>query len=70
MSKAAAAASSAPILSRQDAIYKAQVEHYLAEIKKILKRMADDDKREARQRREWRERPSILDEVRAVLQSK
>ena len=62
MSKAAALT-----LSPRDEMYKAQVEHYLAETNKILKRLAAEEKREARKRRE---RPNILEEVRAILQGK
>ena len=65
MSKAAALT-----LSPRDEMYKAQVEHYLAETNKVLKRLAAEEKREARKRREWRERPNILEEVRAILQGK
>ena len=62
MSKAAALT-----LSPRDEMYKAQAEHYLAETNKILKRLADEEKRESRKRRQ---RPNILDEVRAILQGK
>ena len=65
MSKAAALT-----LAPRDETYKAQFEHILAETNKILKRLAAEEKREARKRREWRRRPSILEEVRAILQGK
>ena len=64
MSKAAAADFSEPALSRRDAQYKKQVEYYLAESNKILKRLAAERKREARKHRD---RPNILEEVRKML---
>ena len=49
----------------RDAFYRAQAEHYLAETKRILKRLASERTRHKRRRTA---RPNIVEEVRAILQ--
>ena len=57
MSKAAA-------LSKEEAYYKAKAEHYLAESRKILKRLEAERKKDARRKKP---QTNILEEVKAIL---
>lgn len=60
MSKAAA-------LTSQEAHYKSQAEHYLAETKKILRQLAGERQRETRRSRP---QPKLVDEVREILHAR
>ena len=57
-------------VSSQELQYKAQAQSYLVEARRILRRLAADRQREERRRQVRRQasRPSILSEVRAILQ--
>jgi hypothetical protein len=56
--------------SSQELQYKAQAQSYLVEARRILRRLAADRQREERRRQVRRpaSRPSILSEVKAILQ--
>jgi hypothetical protein len=57
-------------VSSQELQYKAQAQSYLVEARRILRRLAADRQREDRRRQVRRQpsRPSILSEVKAILQ--
>ena len=62
-------------VSSQELQYKAQAQSYLVEARRILRRLAADRQREERRRQVRRRqarrpasRPSILSEVKAILQ--
>jgi hypothetical protein len=54
----------------QESQYKAQAQSHLVEARRILRQLAADRQREERRRQEFRRvvRPSILSEVKAILQ--
>ena len=55
----------ATALNGHDAQYKTQAESYLAEAQRILRQLSAERRREERRREE---RPSIVAEVKAILQ--
>jgi hypothetical protein len=62
--------SKAVSVDSQELQYKAQAQNHLAEARRILRQLAADRQREGRRRQERRQtsRPSILSEVKAILE--